>query len=293
MSKFIPNSFQVPNAVVDDVMRDLKDVELRCYLTLIRKTTGWNKEHDYISVSQFAEITGKGKTAIIAAMKTLQQFGLVIEVAKTKIGVKCYALNVEKLTEWGSESEPQRVQKVNGSNSEPVQKVNRGGSESEPQPVQKVNTQNTNIKTHSIKHNNTQPPKRSRQSAKQPDLKTLTDLGVDEQVAKDWLTIRQFKRLGALTATALNALQREAQKANLTTAQAITAACENSWGGFKADWLLNRMGLSGISGSPNPNGFVPTTVRVETIEAGQGGVFDGEGNRITDIPEMDLSNLDF
>lgn len=154
MSKFIPNSFQVPNAVIDELMDDLKDVEFRCYLTLIRQTTGWNKQFDFISVSQFQKFTGRGKTAIIAAMQNLQKLGLVLELEQTKNGVKCYELNMDKLAEWGSESEPQEVQKVNGSKSEPVQKVNRGGSESELEAVQKVNTQNTNNKTHSTKDNN-------------------------------------------------------------------------------------------------------------------------------------------
>lgn len=157
-SKFIPNSFQVPNAVVDELMDDLKDVEFRCYITLIRQTTGWNKQFDFISVSQFQKFTGRGKTAIVAAMRNLQNLGLVVELEQTKNGVKCYALNFEKLAEWGSESEPQVVQKVNGSKSEPVQKVNWGGSESEPQGVQKVNTQNTNIKTHSTKTTTTAAP---------------------------------------------------------------------------------------------------------------------------------------
>ena len=277
-NKFIPNSFQVPNAVVDDLMRDLKDVEFRCYISLIRKTTGWNKESDYVSVSQFMEITGKGKTAIIAAMKNLQQFGLVIEVARAKNGMKCFALDMEKLTQWSSESEPQPVQKVNGSKSEPVQKVNWGGSESEPQPVQKVNIQNTNNKTHSIKNN-------IRASAKEIQLKMLTDLGVDEPVAKDWISIRKNK----LTQTALNAIEKQAQLAGLTVAQAITVACENGWQGFKAEWVLNKMRLSG---SQNCSNFVPTTNAVETLTEEQGGVFNGKGERI-DLSDVDIEDIDF
>ena len=48
MSKFIPNSFQVPNALVDDVLGNLSDAALRVYIIIIRKTRGWQKESECI-----------------------------------------------------------------------------------------------------------------------------------------------------------------------------------------------------------------------------------------------------
>ncbi|MDG6857184.1 hypothetical protein [Glaesserella parasuis] len=41
MSKFIPNSFQVPNAVVDELMSVLSGAEFKCYMLVVRQTTGW------------------------------------------------------------------------------------------------------------------------------------------------------------------------------------------------------------------------------------------------------------
>ena len=52
-SKFIPNFLQVPNVVIDELLPDLTGAELKCYLVVIRKTKGWNKESDNISISQF------------------------------------------------------------------------------------------------------------------------------------------------------------------------------------------------------------------------------------------------
>ena len=56
--RFIPNSFIIPNSVVDELMAEMSGVELKCYLFVIRKTKGWNKEEDAISVSQFMKVTG-------------------------------------------------------------------------------------------------------------------------------------------------------------------------------------------------------------------------------------------
>ncbi|WP_394815278.1 replication protein, partial [Pasteurella multocida] len=55
-SKFILNSFQVPNAVIDDLMSQMSGAELKCYLAVIRKTKGWNKEEDAISITQLMEV---------------------------------------------------------------------------------------------------------------------------------------------------------------------------------------------------------------------------------------------
>tara|TARA_R110000868_G_scaffold38683_2_gene135257 strand:- start:112 stop:522 length:411 start_codon:yes stop_codon:yes gene_type:complete len=68
--------------------------------------------------------------------------------------------------------------------------------------------------------------------------KNLIELveGLDEQIAIDWLIIRKAKRL-PLTLTALNAIKREADKAKMTTAQAIQYSAEEGFAGFKASWI--------------------------------------------------------
>ena len=66
MSNFIPNSFQVPNVLIDDgVIASLNANSLKCYLVIIRKTTGWQKEWDYIATTQLMELTGIKKKLTI------------------------------------------------------------------------------------------------------------------------------------------------------------------------------------------------------------------------------------
>jgi hypothetical protein len=78
MSKFIPNSFQIPNAFVDEVMFALSGNAVKAYLLVARKTTGWQKESDFISIEQFKQFTGinRNKT-IYEILKELEEVGLI------------------------------------------------------------------------------------------------------------------------------------------------------------------------------------------------------------------------
>lgn len=83
MSKFVPNSFQVPNAFVDEVLDKISDAACKIYLVICRKTRGWNKEMDSISLTQFEEITGKSRPTVVKCLKELIEVGLVVELEST------------------------------------------------------------------------------------------------------------------------------------------------------------------------------------------------------------------
>ncbi len=82
MSKIVPNTFQTPNAMVDDFMRYLTGEETKCYLVLVRKIFGWHKEKDRIASSKIAEFTGLSEDTVKDCMKSLTSFGLVIRVSE-------------------------------------------------------------------------------------------------------------------------------------------------------------------------------------------------------------------
>ncbi|NUF48722.1 replication protein [Gilliamella sp. ESL0250] len=78
MRNFISNSFQVPNVVIDELMANMSANALRCYLLITRKTTGWGKASDKISISQFMQYLGiKDKRTVYAALSELINLGLV------------------------------------------------------------------------------------------------------------------------------------------------------------------------------------------------------------------------
>ena len=75
MSQWIPNSFQMPNALVDTgVLAKLKGSSLAMYIFIVRKTRGWQKESDSISLSQFIEFTGYGKDAVLSGADKLVDY---------------------------------------------------------------------------------------------------------------------------------------------------------------------------------------------------------------------------
>lgn len=131
MNDFIPNSFQLPNAVVDDLIRDLTGAELKCYLVIVRKTKGWNKDCDAISISQLMNVTGLSNRAVIDACNHLTEMGL-LKRSKGARGVNIFAPNLCK--------------KFTSEESSPVKKVHSTYEKSSQDPVKKVHTQNNNIK---------------------------------------------------------------------------------------------------------------------------------------------------
>lgn len=139
MVDFIVNSFQLPNSVIDELLADLTGAELKCYLYVLRKTKGWNKEEDAISVSQFMKVTGLSNRKVIDACERLVELGLLeqkIGSNKTKVfSVKDYKT---------SSSEESSL----------VKKVHSGSEESSLSVVKKVHTQNNNI-NNTTKNNNT------------------------------------------------------------------------------------------------------------------------------------------
>lgn len=137
MSNFIPNSFQLPNSIVDDLICELTGAELKCYLVIVRKTKGWNKESDAISISQLMEVTGLSNRAVIDACNRLTELGLLVR-QKGARGVNIFTPNLCK--------------KFTSEESSHVKKVHSTCEESSQDPVKKVHTQNNNKNT--LQNNN-------------------------------------------------------------------------------------------------------------------------------------------
>ena len=72
MSKFVPNSFMVANAFVDDAMNKLSDASVKIYLLIIRKTRGWTKESDALSLRQLESLSLKSRPTVIKCLNELE-----------------------------------------------------------------------------------------------------------------------------------------------------------------------------------------------------------------------------
>src|SRR5579862_7049535 len=72
-----PSHFQTPNDLVDHWLPLLKEGELRILIVVLRKTFGWQKEKDQISLSMFEKITGMTTSAVVNSIKSLVEKGLI------------------------------------------------------------------------------------------------------------------------------------------------------------------------------------------------------------------------
>ena len=113
---------------------------------------------------------------------------------------------------------------------------------------------------HEAQHKRAAVAKPKKTDTHSADLAALENMGVETQLAKDWLQTRKEKRAGSLTQTVITALRREAEKAGLTVQQAVQVAAERGWARFNSSYLHNETQpfAGGTQHKPQPrNNTVP------------------------------------
>ena len=70
---FIP----IPNSIFDKYLGELTSSEFSVLMAIIRKTWGWNKTEDRISVSQISSMTNYSKPTIIKSLSSLEKIGII------------------------------------------------------------------------------------------------------------------------------------------------------------------------------------------------------------------------
>ena len=92
----ISNSFTIANAIVDLDLRRMSGNALKCYVVIVRKTTGWNKSSDRISIRQFQELAGIAKRDTVGkALRELEEMGLIIR-HESYGKITTYSLNFDE-----------------------------------------------------------------------------------------------------------------------------------------------------------------------------------------------------
>lgn len=204
--------FIFPNSIIDELLPELSHSELKCYLCVLRKTKGWNKEEDAISVSQFMKVTGLSNKAVISACESLVER----EILERKSGDRntgIYSIKTYKT----ATSEKSSLVKNFPATSEKSSQVT---SEKSSHTINNIknNIQNTNKK-----------------NTKKSVLDLLADFGITGQLADDFIVLRKAKK-APITETALKGYQSEADKAGISICEAVAIAIKRNWQGFNADW---------------------------------------------------------
>jgi phage replication O-like protein O len=73
----LPNYTQTPNDLFDEMLPDMGLSELKVVLVIIRKTKGWHKERDRISLSQLMKLTGLSRQGVLDGILRAMQRGIV------------------------------------------------------------------------------------------------------------------------------------------------------------------------------------------------------------------------
>ena len=87
---------QYPNVLVDEILPDLKPSAVKVLNVIVRKTFGWQKLSDELSLSHLEKLTKLRRAAVVAAVAELER----IEVVTIRRGAKgqgsnVYTLNVD------------------------------------------------------------------------------------------------------------------------------------------------------------------------------------------------------
>ena len=189
------------------------------------------------SISHLAEITAQNRKTVLAGIKKLCDLGYLNDTGqrcgKTK-QVIIYRLNS---TKNGAVKDDDFVAKLNvtalSNNPEigivPIETVPflpTNSTVSDCEQSQKRDTE-------PVIEPGTEPvTKKEKKSAYAPPL--------PEALLNDFLCVRKAKRAGPVTPTVIAGLQREADKAEISLIDAVTACCEYGWQGFSAEWYAQR-----------------------------------------------------
>jgi phage replication O-like protein O len=159
----VENYTKIENEILEELTRiNLSGSALACALVLLRKTNGFNKTQDGISLSQFVKLINRTKPTVCKALKELQLVNISLLVKKGKSGKQysVYAFN-KNIAEWKLVKKPLLVKKWKSTS-----------KEMETQLVKKsLHTKETNTKETIQK----KVPKGTRSKTPRPDISELID----------------------------------------------------------------------------------------------------------------------
>lgn len=217
------------------------------------------------SIAWLCEWTCFGKTAVIEALKGLESARLITNIRTTGRNNQC-TLHVDRIAEFAAQGantsvsgEPQHPEQAGDNQS--ATRANLSATRTSPPhglvretdyhpSATRTTTSPSGEPTRppdgpdtSLDISNTSKETRGKRVKALAPSEVLEVPGVPRELMVDYVAVRKAKRAGPFTITALAGLQREADKAGLSLAEAITECCEAGWQGFKADWYARRHGL--------------------------------------------------
>ena len=261
MNEFIPNSFQIANSVIDEYLSQMSGNALKCYILIVRKTRGWQKTHDSLSISQIQKFTGIRKEETVQkAINELVDLGLIGKQSRIGLPNEYFLISDPKK---GVTPPPENGAPLK--NGVPPKKGVTPPPEMGVGPPPKkgghINTKNKKQISTNVDINTAHEKTAKKPTKHEADLALLAEHGIEGQIAEDFLTIRKAKRQ-PLTETAMRLIAADAEKCGMTALQAVEYAIGNGWGSFRAEWLKNKtFGNTGKAVKQNSINDIPAPMK--------------------------------
>lgn len=193
---WLPNSSQIPNWLLDRVFPEVSEAITKVLLVVCRKTFGWHKEWDCLSISQLVKLTGMSDRSVegaVAALvkSTLLQRGKLRDVGwEYRLNVDCdiaEALKVLRVKERKPYTKPRQGGEINSGGGEKIssRKDFAGGGE--------INSHNPELIS-PTKETLTKPTLTKKKESAEASSATVellplndgTEYGVTEEQIKEW-----------------------------------------------------------------------------------------------------------
>jgi phage replication O-like protein O len=123
-----PIHTQVPNLLLDEHLPDMGYAECKVVLAIVRKTFGWHKKRDRLSISQLMDLTGLSNRSVINGIRAGMERGVIDRAAEGDSFTYWLVVDSEVSSQGG------------------VKQVHKGSEVSSQEGVKQVHTQKKGFK---------------------------------------------------------------------------------------------------------------------------------------------------
>ncbi|HOV12655.1 MAG TPA: replication protein [Spirochaetota bacterium] len=171
---------KIPNNFIDEWLLKLSGTATKVFLVILRKTIGWHKESDVISISQIEKYSGLSENSVLAGLKELKLFNL-IETTKEGRGK---ATRIEykikfSLSENTHQTTPETNKQVSNTSNSEVKNSNIT-------PKNEANTENNTAKFEETKEIQIQKKEEERKSSSSASFENK-NTGKDKSLSNDYM----------------------------------------------------------------------------------------------------------
>lgn len=152
---------QLPNTFIDNHVKNLTGSQIQIFLVVLRKTKGFHKDFDSISITQFQNITGLSNKSVAKSIKVLEEKDLII-VKRTKGKTNKYAVNYSQMNSENAAAYVENAGDNNSVHGNFTGKDVHRGCEKSSSNTAKAGVKSTHTKYNTqkkrVKENNAPPP---------------------------------------------------------------------------------------------------------------------------------------